>query len=36
MSSSALNKLGGTPLSPGAFSFANFVVAFFISSHDMG
>ena len=32
---SALNALGGTPLSPGAFSFSNFVVVFLISSHDM-
>ena len=27
-SSSALNALGGTPFSPGAFSFANFVADF--------
>ena len=35
-SSSALNALGGTPFSPGALSFASFVVAFVIFSHEMG
>ena len=34
---SDLNALGGTPLSPRAFSFAKFVVHFLISSHkNMG
>ena len=33
---SALNALGGTPFSPGALSFANLVVVFFISSNEMG
>ena len=33
--SSYLNELGGTPFSTGALSFANFVMDFFISSHEM-
>ena len=34
--SSVFNTLGGTPFSPGALLFANFVVDFLISYHEMG
>ena len=36
MSSSALNKFGGKPLSPGDLLFAYFVLDFLISSREMG
>ena len=33
---SAFNALGGTPFIPGDISFADFVVDFLMSSHEMG